>query len=684
MKKITCVMGLMAYMLFAVIVLAAPSPAPDAQAIQVGRIYYIEGELLRYVPDENDWVALVRDAPFGTEDTLFSGSKGMAEMFIPNGTWIRIGNNTQIQFISIEPDLTEMDLASGVARFYNKGTDMVVKTTTPFGYVLSDPDTVFDLYVGADSAELVAIKGTVSFVHEEGSARYNVSAGSPSILADQNGVAPGDGTAELAWDQWNKNRDIIWADRLRKDSRSARHLPRSLMHDAYCLDEYGRWEMVYYEGRDCWFWRPTSIRAGWSPFTIGIWTEWCGDQTWIPLEPFGYITHHYGNWVYARNCWYWAPPVVGLHVNLPLLDIGFFWYPGRVSWIFRGGYIGWVPLSPRETYYSRHNWGGPHHKIVREHDSLRTGIGIRNHDYSDRAIIVRKEHFRGVENYRNVRVFNVHPHIVNDYSAAPVVNNTVIKNYTEDRRRHNYSNTAVTEKPNPGVAEKIRRNVMAIHKDKRGTAAEIRQRLKMIPDGRVNRHTSIEAPRFTNHMAPANEEKRPVSETNLQKRQVNPTGNPSSGMDPAETVRTDPRPGQSGWHDAKPDNTTPAATAQRKRLLERTERTAPATPPQRQERVTRSRQVTIPPAIQRQRSLEQVERPAPEAPPQRQERVTGSGQVAAPPAIQRQRPLEQAEQLAPATPPQRKETVAQPRQIRPSSPAGQDKDKNDRIKKAYE
>src|SRR4030042_3435817 len=95
MKNITWMTGFMAYMLFAVIVLAAPSLASDIQTIQVGRIYYIEGELLRYVPDENDWVAVVRDAPFGAEDTLFSGSKGMAELFIPNGAWIRIGNNTQ-------------------------------------------------------------------------------------------------------------------------------------------------------------------------------------------------------------------------------------------------------------------------------------------------------------------------------------------------------------------------------------------------------------------------------------------------------------------------------------------------------------------------------------------------------------------------------------------------------------
>jgi hypothetical protein len=62
----------------------------------VGRIFYIEGDLLLYVPEEKDWVAVVKDAPFGTEDALFSGNRGRAALIVPNGTWIRIGNSTQI------------------------------------------------------------------------------------------------------------------------------------------------------------------------------------------------------------------------------------------------------------------------------------------------------------------------------------------------------------------------------------------------------------------------------------------------------------------------------------------------------------------------------------------------------------------------------------------------------------
>ena len=38
----------------------------------VGRIAYIEGQLLRYVPDEDDWVLTEADTPFGEYDNVFS------------------------------------------------------------------------------------------------------------------------------------------------------------------------------------------------------------------------------------------------------------------------------------------------------------------------------------------------------------------------------------------------------------------------------------------------------------------------------------------------------------------------------------------------------------------------------------------------------------------------------------
>ena len=84
MKRIKW-MGLLVCLFLAAMVMVPASSAADAPAMVVGRIFYIEGDLLRYVPAEKDWVAVVRDAPFGTEDTLFSGSRGMAELIVPNG-----------------------------------------------------------------------------------------------------------------------------------------------------------------------------------------------------------------------------------------------------------------------------------------------------------------------------------------------------------------------------------------------------------------------------------------------------------------------------------------------------------------------------------------------------------------------------------------------------------------------
>ena len=85
---------------------------------------------------------------------------------------------------------------------------------------------------------------------------------------------------------------------------------------------------------------------GWAPFTVGRWTEWYGDQTWVPAEPFGYLTHHYGNWVLVGDRWYWAPPVVA--PGMPLMPMEMVWCPGRVSWIYTGTYVGCGASLPRE------------------------------------------------------------------------------------------------------------------------------------------------------------------------------------------------------------------------------------------------------------------------------------------------------------------------------------------------
>src|SRR5215831_9212723 len=102
---------------------------PDALAqepIVVGRIAYTEGQILRFVPETQDWVATVQDTPFGMNDALYSEPQARAEVTIPNGLRIRIGASTQIQPIALKNDAADIDLASGVARFDNLSTHGVI------------------------------------------------------------------------------------------------------------------------------------------------------------------------------------------------------------------------------------------------------------------------------------------------------------------------------------------------------------------------------------------------------------------------------------------------------------------------------------------------------------------------------------------------------------------------------
>ena len=175
----------------------------------VGRITFIDGQLLRYVYDEQDWVATVKDAPFGIEEAVYSSDTGKAEFKLPNGVWVRTGSDTQIQLIVLRDDLTEIDVASGTTRFYNKSQKALIKATTPFGYVLARPGAAFDLYVGDDSAELISLDGAIDFVLGDGQARYTVQAGGASIVSDGKVAVEGDGQVDAAWDEWNLKREEL-------------------------------------------------------------------------------------------------------------------------------------------------------------------------------------------------------------------------------------------------------------------------------------------------------------------------------------------------------------------------------------------------------------------------------------------------------------------------------------------
>ena len=443
MKKVTnSALALLAMLL----VLAAPplsfaqSPSPvenEGESVLVGRISHVEGWVLRYIPEEREWERTIKDTPFGLEDKVRTDKGARVEMILPNNTWARMNELSQVELVSLKNDETAMHMVYGAGRFYNKGSDSQITVTTPFGYVTSPGKTSFDLYVSDTSLEVISLKGSVFFSRENDRSRHEVIAGSSSLVADGHRVAAGMGSRNSQWDAWNAERDNLWARRMRAGGTSAKYIPPVLDDQAYVLEDYGVWERVYYNGHYGYFWRPVHVGVGWAPFTVGRWAVWYGDHVWIPGEPFGYVTHHYGNWVYVGRHWYWAPPViaVGAHFSQPGLSIRFGWYPGRVAWIHFGINVGWVPLAPHEPYYCHRHWG-PRTIVVK--DVHVTNIHVDNYVNINRAVVVKNQDFYRVGNYKDHRVRNVDQKtIVNQYRAAPVIDQKIVPE--KGRERYSFS-----------------------------------------------------------------------------------------------------------------------------------------------------------------------------------------------------------------------------------------------------
>jgi hypothetical protein len=124
--------------------------------------------------------------------------------------------------------------------------------------------------------------------------------------------------------------------------------------------------------------------------------------------------------------------------------------------------------------------------------------------------------------------------IINNYRAAPVVNNTVINNYTTNKQRFNYANVTVNEKPHNTVINRIRQNEAVIKRGKKENAAVVQQQVRSIKEGKVSREAWIEPPKTTNYIVPANQVNRPKSEIAPQQKEIKSAGR---GVPPAQAAQ---------------------------------------------------------------------------------------------------------------------------------------------------
>ena len=101
------------------------------------------------------------------------------------------------------------------------------------------------------------------------------------------------------------------------------------------LAPYGVW---YHHPRWGDVWHPTRVERDFRPYDRGHWqntTEY--GWLWVADDNWGDIPFHYGRWVYDPNDgWLWLP--------------GYVWSPAWVVWRSGGGYVGWFPMPPDDSF----------------------------------------------------------------------------------------------------------------------------------------------------------------------------------------------------------------------------------------------------------------------------------------------------------------------------------------------
>lgn len=344
---------------------AADTPPANAIHQTPPRLSFTDGQVSFWRPGAQDWVAAQVNTPLAPGDELYAASPGNLEIQIGPRAFVRIRANTQLGFITQEPDYLQFKVTTGVTAIDLRSikSGHAVEIDTPNAAFTIEHPGYYRVDVTGDRTSFVTRRG--------GRASIALVGGQPVTTASSEEVViEGSSSAQMAsyaapaldvWDQWNYAR----TDGL-LDAMSARYVSPGT-YGVSDLDPYGTWRAVPTYGS---VWVPTDVPAGWVPYSTGAWTldphyGW----TWVDTAPWGWAPYHYGRWVFVDGFWAWAPgPVVARPIYAPAL-VAFFGGPRvHVGVSIGGPFVGWVALGwgePVVPWWGRvrepswRGWGGP-------------------------------------------------------------------------------------------------------------------------------------------------------------------------------------------------------------------------------------------------------------------------------------------------------------------------------------
>jgi hypothetical protein len=286
--------------------LLASLPVFSDSQVRAVRLSYVEGgvQIARGSADQFDKGML--NLPITQNTQLRTSEDGRAEVEFEDGSTLRIGQNTSIEF----PQLSLRD-SGGKASYIEvaKGTayvdfsgDKKDEFVLQFGKekIALTNSARLRIQVDPDGTSVAVFKGDVQVEDASGALR---------VKKNQTGVFDASGEQKLVkdiedapLDAWDKEQSDYHVRYASKSSQS------------YSPYSYGTADLAYYGNffnapgyGMCW--QPYFVGMGWDPFMDGAWAFYPGSGFgWVSSYPWGWVPYHYGTWVFLPGYgWAWQP-----------------------------------------------------------------------------------------------------------------------------------------------------------------------------------------------------------------------------------------------------------------------------------------------------------------------------------------------------------------------------------------
>lgn len=274
--------------------------------VRIVRLSYIEGGV-QIDRNTGQFEKAIVNLPITEGAKLRTDANGRAEVELEDGSSVRLGPNTAVQFPQLS--LRDSGVKSSVLDVQNgtayvdfagtKGNELTVK----FGDQRIDlAQAVHFRIVSGQQGQAVAVfKGNIKVESPSGTVQVKKNQ-TASLDASANTLVVAKEIEPEPLDSWDKE----------QSQYQQRYASGS--YGNYSPYRYGTSDLAYYgsffsaPGYGM-LWQPYFIGAGWDPFMDGAWASTPGlGFGWVSAYPWGWVPYHYGTWVFLPGYgWAWQP-----------------------------------------------------------------------------------------------------------------------------------------------------------------------------------------------------------------------------------------------------------------------------------------------------------------------------------------------------------------------------------------